>query len=166
MSNVKPVTGIRNQMQKIYNTLRFDEELLRLLHYPKNPLSNTNENIMNSEKQWEVIEEHIIFGEKDSDIKDSPICRIYLYTGRRRQVFGRPYYARQRFFINVIIHEKYSDGLRLEQITDRVNQLLLHNQITGFSNIMLEGGDPYQAPREFQTYLLSYSFLMRNETRC
>lgn len=167
MRDVKPVTGIRNQMQKIEYVLRNDEELLRLLHYKRNPLSKAeHEDIIGSENYWDIVTEHVIYGEKDSDLKDETLCRVYLYTGRARQVFGKPFYNKQRFFINVFVHEDFVQGLRLEQIVDRVNQLLLHNQISGFSKIMFEGGDPYQAPREHETYLLSFSFLTRGKVLC
>lgn len=163
MKNVKPVNGLRNQMQKILNLLNKDEELLRLLHYEVNPLSKTHKDIIGSEEYWDIVEKHLFFGEKDSDLTDEKLCRVYIYTGRGRQLFARPYYKKQSFFINIIVHETFVDGMRLEQIHDRINYLLLHRQINGLSKITFEGSDPYQAPRQFETYLMTYSFLMNNK---
>lgn len=164
---LKP-TGIRKQMNQIWQLLRHDEELLRLLYYDRNPLSEDLPDITSlPQKEFEKISMDVVrFEEKSSELTTKGIKRVYITTGRKRQVFGKPYYARQHFFINVIVHEDFVKQLRLEQIGDRINQLLLHNNISGVGNIMYEGGDPYQAPREFQTYLHIYSFLTPNKVRC
>lgn len=165
---VVPITGVRNQMNKVFQKLSQDEELLRLLHYPEelDPLSTTLPDIIGSENEWDVIEKHIFFAEKDSDLTDEPLCRIYITTGRRRPVFGNTFVSTQDFFINVIVHEKFVGNMYLERISDRVNQLLLYNHISGFGKITYKGGDTYQAPRQFQTYLHIYSYLDRSKKLC
>lgn len=163
---VAPVTGIRNQMQKIYHVLLADETLLRLLHYKDSPLSSAHPNITDSAQYWEIAMDVIRFAEKDSNLTDDAVCRIYLTTGRKRPVFGNTFVMRQNFEVNTIVHEDFMYDMRLEQIVDRVNHLLTHQPISGFGKIQHEGGDPYQAPRQFQTYLEYYSFLIKSRVTC
>ena len=166
--NVPKPTGIRNQMSSIMYHLRNDEELLRLLYYKKDPLDKSKPNIIGSDKYWDIVNKHIFFGEKDSEIVDEALTRIYVYTGRRREVFLNTAFAKQYFEVKLLAHEDLigADYMRLEALSDRVNQLLLHNRVAGVSKITYHGGDPYQAPRQFQTYLHIYSMLVPNKVNC
>lgn len=156
----RPVQGsMRQVLEGFYQKLINDEELLRLLYYyPEDetrpsPLSKELPDIIGSDIYWDVVDERILDVEKDSDLKDKPLCRIYITPERRRSVFGNYLQAKQGVEVAVFVHEDYSTDKRIEWISDRVFEILSMARINGaFGMIEYVKGDPWVAPVQYQQY--------------
>lgn len=147
----------------IVNVLYYDEELLRLLYYPSSdlaknipdPLSSTLPNIMemDEEQQWNIRNERICFSSKTNDLPpDQPFSRIYLYAGRRR-ADGNYLMADQELVIDIFVHNDWENGdLRSARISDRLNQLLVAERITGIGKVNYKDGTPINSPSEYVGY--------------
>lgn len=173
MTKFTPPSSVTTQMSKIYYVLATDLPLLAMLKSKSKFFDEVKEIEFadfeidtNDMDFWKLVDHHIQFAEKDSKIVDEKLNRIYIYTGRRVPVFGNSFVVKQYFEINIIVHEDFTPDYRLERISDRVNQILLHNRISGFGKIGYHMGEPYQAPREFQTYKHIYYFNDRSKTLC
>ena len=152
----------------IYQELIKDEELLRLLAYlprgydeskvfHEDPLDPSLPNLVDdSEKYWDLAEERIVLGEKTSDLLEDGLCRIYIYEGRRRPVFGNYAHATQEVNIDVYVHESYDKDFRLTRISDRLNDLLVLERVAGYGKLEYKAGNPREAPTHYRRYLHQY----------
>lgn len=155
-----PAQGsMRQVLNGFYQKLIADEQLLRLLYYyPEDannpsPLSEDLPNIVGSENYWDIVDERILKVEKDSDLKDKPLCRIYITPERRRSVFGNYLQAKQGVEVAIFVHEDYNKDHRIEWIGDRVFEILSLSRIEGaFGMIEYVKGDPWVAPVQYQQY--------------
>jgi hypothetical protein len=157
--------GMKKNLDDIYRLFLNDEELLRLLHYKPeslldnrpDPLSDTLPNIleMGIEELWAVRDECILRTPKSDDLVDKAICRIYLYAGRRRPT--RNYQvAKQAIIVDVLCHEDYEKDSRVAWISDRINELLCLERVTGMGEIDYVSGDPRSAPTQYVGYQQIY----------
>lgn len=142
----------------IVQVLRNDEELLRLLHYkPENyakknldPLDSSLPNILDIDKDWSIRDKVLKLVPKSSDLENEPICRIYLYAGRRDGNSGNYKVAKQQIVVDVLCHMEYENGdIRSMRISDKINDLLVHENITGIGKIEYEDGLPIAAPVDY-----------------
>lgn len=153
----------------IYQELIKDEELLRLLvylpqgydalnKYHVDPLDESLPNLVDfdSDDYWALTEERIVLGEKTSDLLEQKICRIYIYEGRRRPVFGNYAHATQEVNIDVYVHEEYDKDLRISRIGDRLNDLLALERIAGYGKLEYKAGNPREAPTHYRRFLHQY----------
>lgn len=168
--------SMRQVTNEIFKLLRTDEELLRLLWYPsedinKKQLHHMDMNLpclvptglgegvsgcvssISEEEYWNIVDHVIIPGEKIQEIEENALCRIYMYPGRRRPVFGNYLMAKQELKIDVFVHEDYSKDYRMEWINDRINELLSLERIQGVLGMLdYVAGNPRVAPIGYSKY--------------
>lgn len=153
----------------IYKKLIADEELMRLLNYSPtgfdaegnfipDPLDESLPNLVSreSEDYWKLVEKVLALGEKTSDLLEEKLCKIYIYEGRRRPVFESHLIATQIVNIDVFIHESFDRDLRISRISDRINELIVLENIAGFGKLEYHAGDPREAPTHYRRYLHQY----------
>lgn len=153
----------------IYQVLVQDEELMRLLYYlprgydsnsvfHEDPLDIGLPNLVDdSEEYWNLVNERIVLGEKTSELLEDSLCRIYIYEGRRRPVFGNYAHASQEVNVDVFVHESYDKDLRITRIGDRLNDLLALERIAGYGALEYKAGNPREAPTHYRRYLHQYT---------
>lgn len=157
--------GMYDILRDVVKVFRSDESLLRLLYYPaqnlitntKDPLDASLPNIlsMNEEKLWQIRDKTIYTISKGDDLETEPLCRIYLYAGRRNP--DRNYLlANQEITVEIFIHNEYEKDLRSLRVSDRVNELLISQHITGIGKVEYVQGFPINAPNDYVAYRHNY----------
>jgi hypothetical protein len=154
--------GMYDNMKDIIKVLKNDEILLRLLYYPvKNyntntpdPLDESLENVLDMDASVlkEIREKRIMLIPKADDLTPEPLCRIYVYAGRRKP--DKSYhYADQEIVVEVFCHNNFETDLRSMRINDRINELLINGRIvSGFGKIEYVRGHPIEAPMNYVAY--------------
>ncbi|MFS0643677.1 hypothetical protein [Siminovitchia sp. 179-K 8D1 HS] len=158
--------SMREAINNIYQKLIKNETLLRLLYYPPmsarnpDPLSDQLSNLVNpeSEEYWNLVDDRIMLAEKTSDLEDRPLCRLYVYAGRRRPVFNNYQLATQEVIINVFTHEYFEKDMRSVWISDVLNEILTLKRISGFGQLEYAGGNPLVAPAGYKQYQHIYRY--------
>jgi hypothetical protein len=157
-----------NYIKDIMKVLWNDEELLRLAFYPAenraenilDPLDEKLENILDKDEieQWEIRDNHILSVPKSSDFEDEVTCKIFVYAGRRSPT--RNYQiADQDIVVDILCHAEYENGdLRTMRISDKINELLISERITGMGKIRYVGGNPIPSPEDYVGYRHTYEF--------
>jgi hypothetical protein len=155
----------------ISNLFYNDETILRLLHYkPENrlddPLDENKPNILDmvdEDKKWELIDDCIMTAPKTSDLEKKPKCRLFVYPGVRRPTNDNFLFANQQFNFDVLTHADFQNmDLRNEWICERVNELIFGKRIAGLGKVLFKGGQPINAPKDYQGYRLVYEFASEN----
>lgn len=156
MSNVRTINA------NIYLKLINDEELMRLLHYPPSPpnpspLSDQYEDIIGSENYWDIVDKHVLLSSKADDLEDNSLCRIYIYSGKPKRIFGNNTAVRREIVIDVLCHQSYERDQRLEWIIDRINKNLVRRNIEGgLGKMEAYNGYDFKAPKGYIAYRLIY----------
>ena len=160
---------------RIYRRMYEDEELMRLLTYDpmgyrdgkyyKDPLDGTLPNIVDqdSDTYWELVDERVVLGEKSSDLETKAICRVYVYEGRIREVFGNYHFLTQEVNVDIFIHEKFDKDLRLSRIKDRVAELIALERLAGYNRLDYKAGNPREAPTHYRRFLHQYEMLVKKK---
>lgn len=156
---------MREAVNSVYQILLNDEELLRLLwYYPlsaKNPdpLDKTLPNVLDMETVWDIRDERILLMDKTSDIEEKPICRICITAGRRRPKANSYVVAEQEINISIFSHESYEYDMRNSRISDRINSLLVNEQMDGMiGKFRYVSGNPRVAPKQYTQYVHTYVY--------
>lgn len=156
--------GYTDIKSSVLRTLYQHEKLLRLLYYPPQrkgvlpPLSEDLENIIGSEKQFDIIDTRIVPTEKNSELEDKAICRVTFYFGKQRPQWNNSLVYNQDLYFNVYVHENYDD-LRLEQIVDTLDQILIGSRFQGISKITASGKEPFQGMRQYSQMRCRYKIM-------
>lgn len=164
--------SMREVVNNIYQLLINDEELMRLLWYlpkqftGKDPLEGMN--ISNVElldvkdmaDYWDIVNNRILLAEKENDLLENPICRLYISAGRRRPVFNSYLLATQEIVISMYVHEDYELDMRSAWISDRINELIALEYIEGSMNQRMEfvAGNARVAPLQYRRYDLIFEY--------
>ncbi|WEG18502.1 hypothetical protein PQ478_08470 [Alkalihalophilus pseudofirmus] len=160
---------LRQNMIEIFNVLRQDEELLRLLTYRAENIDDdilivTSErpNIleMNPSELYKHVQDKIVFAPKFDGLDGAEKCRVLIYPNRRRST-GNYLAANQEIFIDVLTHNSFSNDFRMETICDRLSHLLFDKRITGIQKVdFTEGGQiNFNAlPTSYTGYRLAFTF--------
>jgi hypothetical protein len=157
--------SMRHIIGNINKILINDEELLRTLYYPPmdennpDPLDEELENIKDKEDYWDIVTDRIMLAEKDSDLINKAICRVYIFAGRRRPVFNSYLLATQEVVISIYTHESYEEDQRNSGISDRVCELLSLEDVVGvLGKLDYFGGNPRQSPSGYLRYDHTFEF--------
>jgi hypothetical protein len=152
----------------ILNVLYKDETLLRLLYYPaenldgnvKDPLDVSLPNILDIDSDWSIRNSRIMKAPKDDDLNpDNPICRIFVFAGRRTGDNGNYALATQNVVIDIFCHNSFEEGdLRTTRILDRLNELFVYERITGITKMDFLNGDNYPSPSGYVGYRSTYKY--------
>lgn len=152
----------------ILDVLYNDETLLRLLYYPPedlktntlDPLDISLPNVIDSDTNWIIRYSRIMKTPKDDDLTpDNPICRIFVYPGRRSADSGNFLAARQNLIIDVVCHNSFEEGdFRITRICDRLNELFVAEKITGIGKINYLNGNNISSPSGYVGYQNIYQF--------
>lgn len=155
------MSKIRNVVINIYDMLRQDEELLRLLHYPPHdgvnpsPLSNNYTDItsMDMDDYWQIVDNHILTTSKTDDLQSTPICRIYVYQGRNRRTYNK-LAVRHEIVIDVFCHHDYVNAdSRMQSIEERLQEILSNSRVgSGLGRIEYDDGYPFNAPLNYESF--------------
>jgi hypothetical protein len=158
--------SMRKSMSDIYKIFINDETLLRLLYYPpKNlatntpdPLSPTLTNILDMplDEKWAIIDDRILLTPKTDDLT-TPKCRLLFYAGRRTTT-SNYYYANQEIICDILVHFDYEKDQRSMWISDRINELLVRERITGIGKMDYIGGGQIRAVDNYVGYQNKYEF--------
>lgn len=157
--------GMFNNLKDIVKVFRFDEQLLRLLYYPpkdivknvKDPLDDSLPNVLDIDADWQIRDRRIMLIPKAEDLVEESLCRIYLYAGRRRPTKNYQV-ASQEVIVDILCHNSFEKDLRSMKISDRINDLLVDESITGISKIDYVDGDIINAPADYVGYRHVYVF--------
>lgn len=157
--------GMYENLKDINSVLRTDETLLRLLFYPpkdvtkniKDPLDESLPNILDkTPMELKVLrDKRIMVTPKSDDLVNEPICRVYLYGGRRKPVDGY-YHANQQVVIDILCHETFETDLRISRISDQICDLLINKQVTGIGKVKYIDGRLKSAPSNYVGYSLVF----------
>lgn len=156
--------GYTDIKSKVLRTLYNDEKLLRLLYYPPEtskvpaPLSDSLEDIIGTDKQYEIIDTRILATEKNSELEDRAICRLTVFLGKQRTQWNNNFAYTQDLYINIFVHEKYND-LRLEQLADRLDQILIGSRFHGIGKVTASGKEPFQGMRQYSQLRCRYKVM-------
>lgn len=163
-----PKGSMREVFASIFDILRKDEELMRLLVYPSenvdedilHPMDELLPNIVDdSEAYWEIVNKHIKMAQKSSDIEEDAMCRLYIYPGRRRPNYKAYILAKQEAVIDILMHDSYAGDMRVQWISDRINELLALEHIDGaIGKLDFVQGNDWVAPIGYVKYQLMYVF--------
>lgn len=162
------MSKMRENLIDIYNELRSDETLLRLLYYkPENalddPLSDDKENILDRDDKWDIIQDRIKTTEKVDDLDENPKCRLLFYIGNRRSTKDNFFVSDQELVIDVFCHYSYDEvDLRMAWICDRVNELIFNKRITGLKRIQYKDGGNIKAPNGYVGYRMVFCIVSAN----
>ncbi|PLR99644.1 hypothetical protein [Bacillus sp. T33-2] len=157
--------GMYDNLRDIVKVFRFDDILLRLLYYPpkdiakgiKDPLDPSLANVLAIDIDWTIRDKRIMLVPKSEDLATSPLCRIYLYAGRRSP--SRNYHvAKQEVIVDILCHNDFEKDLRSMRISDRVNELLVLEHVTGLGKIDYVNGGGINAPSAYVGYRHVYEF--------
>lgn len=154
-------------MKDIIKVLKNDETLLRLLYYPNkniaknipDPLDPSQPNILDMDAATlkELREKRFLLVPKSSDLVDEPICRLYIYAGSRNP--DRSYLlANQEIVIDILCHINFEEDLRSMKIGDRLNELLVHSNITGIGKMNYVGGSQRPTVPDYVQYQHVYQY--------
>lgn len=159
--------GMYDNLIDIIKIFRYDETLLRLLYYPpkdlkinqNDPLDNALQNILDKQESelWKIRDNHICTTAKSDDLIKNPICRIYIYAGRRQP--NKNYMvANQEVQIDIYCNNSFEKDFRTLRISDRINELLVSKHITGVGKLEYVSGYPIDAPEDYVGYHHNYEF--------
>lgn len=157
--------SMREVVNNIYQLLINDEELLRLLWYRPQQLEGIDpldENLLNVKDMadyWDIVNQRIMLAEKENDLLEKPICRLYISAGRRRGVFNNYLLATQEIVISMYVHEDYEMDMRSAWISDRINELIALEYIEGgIGKMDFVAGNARVAPLQYRRYDLIFEF--------
>lgn len=157
--------GMYKNINDVMKLFYHDETLLRLLYYPPtnyanipDPLDDSLEDMLEKDKDWSIRLDRIKNSSESKDLEDEPICRIYVYAGRREPTQNYQV-ATQEIVVDVLCHNDFENGdLRSMRISDRINDLLVSERITGMGKIDYVNGTPIAAPDGYCGYRHVYVF--------
>ena len=153
-------------INKIYKTIKNDEQLMRFLHYGYktsdgvylDSLDPTRPDIVGSKSHNKIAQEHILKTIKQDDIVSAKDCFLLIHTGKRRSVFENYMLVKQEILIDVLVHNDYQNNdSRLDDICDRLNYLIVHERF-GLGKADISTPIPFEAPRGYYRYQLKYLF--------
>lgn len=151
-------------VHKIYDALRKDEHLLRLLHYNYKDssgnyvdvLSDEVDDIVGSKDYVKITKDHILKTTQKEEIVSVKDCFILIHLGKRRAVFGNYLLTKQEILIDVLVHGDYQEeDYRLDDICDRLDYLIVHERF-GMGKTEISTPIPYEAPKGYDRFQLKY----------
>lgn len=150
--------GTEDALIAIEQKLTSDDKLLRMLHYvpssfDDDPLSIAKPDIVGSNEQWDIVDEHIINVPYVDDLTDKQIGRIIFYIGDRYPNSGNQKFHDTRIIFDVLCHHKMEKvDKRLEKLMDYLFESFSEYklsrvdketaQIIGVGKITFLGGEP------------------------
>lgn len=157
--------SMREVFNEFFTILRNDKVLMRLMFYlPKeitgnDPLDPTLLEVTEMADYWDIVNDRIMLAEKVDDLVEKPICRLYISSGRRRGVFNNYLLATQEINITIYVHEDYETDMRSEWISDRINELIALEHVSGsIGRIDFVAGNPRVAPIGYSRYDLIFEY--------
>ena len=167
---------MREHINTIYQTLIQDEYLMRILYFKPHapefnmPIDYDDENtliMLNREDYWDIVDDRVLTTTKSSDIEDKDaLCRLYIYSGRRKSMHNNYLLADQEIVIDILVHESYSSDLRQQWISDRIDELIVLERLTGIGKIEFVSGAPRQAPIGYDKYETVYKIVDSKKGGC
>jgi hypothetical protein len=112
------------------------------------------------DSDWAIRKSRIMKAPKDDDLtSDNPMCRIFVFAGRRSADNGNFATATQNVTIDIFCHNSFEEGdLRITRILDRLNELFVSERITGISKMDFLNGDTYPSPPGYVGYRSIFKF--------
>lgn len=161
--------SLRKHSKDIEKILINDETLLRLLYYkPQNrlddPLSLTKSNILDMANKWDIIDDRIVSAPKFEDLETGtePKCRLLFYPAYGRSTNNNYLFSNQEYKFEIYVHFDYQIDKRLEWISDRINELMFNQRITGHGKVEFKDRRDVSAPKNYLGFRLIYEFLSGN----
>lgn len=156
---------MRALLQEVYKSFSTDEELLRLLYYKPesmsdNPLSPTKDDVLDMNEKWDIIEDRIRFSPTaDGLLDDDPICRILFYQSPRNALKGNYASSIQSFNIDVFVHREFNDvDMRLAWITDHIGTKMSNYYFQNIGTVRFVYGDNLGAPEGYFGYTTTFEY--------
>lgn len=157
--------GMYENLNDIVKLFYHDETLLRLLYYPPtnfssiaDPLDSSLPNVKDIDTDWSIRLDRIMTTAKSDDLETTELCRIYLYAGRRNPTQNYQV-ADQEVIVDILCHNDFENGdLRTLRISDRINELLISERITGLGKMDYAGGGQIGTPNNYSGYGHRYKF--------
>lgn len=152
--------NLRQNLIDIFNVIANDDQLLRLLYYPSNPLDSAKSEVKALTEYKEIRKTRILRTPKSDDLTEENICRICMYMGNRYNGNNHKF-ASQDIHLDVFAHVDTFDinDARALWICDRVNELLSNQAVTGGWKMTSEKfGILGNSPKGYIGYRLVYQF--------
>lgn len=148
---------------QIRDHLIYDNDLLNILDNTKEICYNRDlvvpfeeelipSNTEKYELMWKIIDESVKLSSKADDLEEMKINRIYIYLGKTRPIFGNKRTVNQEIIIDVFVNEIFEETQRLEVITDRLNELMVHTRPAGMGRMEYRTGYDFVAPKGYRAY--------------
>lgn len=116
------------------------------------------------EEYWLLADDRIFTKEKSVDIEEEVLCRIYIYTGRRRPIFANDHLVHQELIISVFVHDSYSTDDRVQRIDDRLVHLLALRDLDGvIGKLNYKAGNSRHAPIGYRHQEHAFIYTTRKE---
>lgn len=160
----------RRAIQNIYDLLRKDEQILRLLKYApesvnpdyKSPLDESLPNLYDpaeeSNSYWDIVDERILLTSKLNDIEEKQLARIYVVAGNSRSDLKNRMLIIQDVDIHIYTHDFYEQDLRNDWIRERIEYLLLQEPLELVGNLEFDDSRPVPSPKEYTATLNVFQF--------
>lgn len=157
------MSRLAENLVDIFKVIANDNELLRLLYYPSDPLNSNKSEIKDLPDFDEIISNSIIRAPKINDIQNEDtkkICRICMYFGNGNNT-SNVRVDDQDVVFDVYTHiDTYEiNEARSLKIIDRINKLITLKNITGFGKMRSSRrfiiGNP---PNGYLGYKITFTF--------
>lgn len=165
-------------MIAVQQALSSDETLLRLLHYKPesfydDPLSQDKPNIIDSDEQWDIIDDHIKNTPLVEDLTEKQIGRVIFYMGELYPGENNTESIDTRVVIDVFCHHSFqTTDFRLQKLIDYIipkftNYRLFRTdketaQKIGVGELTLLGSEPIDVIPYYVGHRLTYTISMEN----
>lgn len=154
------MSRLRENLIDIYNHIKNDDTLMRLLYYKDNPLDPSLPNFNQIDGYQSIRSNLLLRSPKTNDLTSSPICRVCMYFGNRKNN-GNKKVANQDIIFDVYVNIDVYDSkdVRSLWICDRITAIMNDQRVTGVGDMLSENnyiiGNP---PEGYIGYKLVFSF--------
>ena len=165
-------------MIAVHQALSSDETLLRLLHYKPesfydDPLSQDKPNIIDSDEQWDIIDDHIKNTPLVEDLTEKQIGRVIFYMGELYPGESNTESIDTRVVIDVFCHHSFqTTDYRLQKLIDHLIPKLTRYRLfrtdketaekIGVGEITFLGSEPLEVIPYYVGHRLTYTLSMEN----
>ncbi|MGP7815537.1 hypothetical protein ACTXGU_00085 [Niallia sp. 01092] len=165
--------GMLSNINTFLNVFRSDEGLLRFLYYAPidlntnqpDPLSDLLDDILSKDEDeiWAIRDRHIMTTLDIEDLSSEKLCRLYVYLGRRSPERNNYTLASQEIVVDVLCHNNFQKELRSLKISDRINELLIHENIAGVGKLRYVEGHEINPPKDYAAYRHVYEITVKKK---
>lgn len=154
------MSRLAENLVDIFKVIAKDDELLRLLYYPSNPLDPSKTEVKDLVDFIDIRRDRIVRAPKINDLTNENICRICMYFGNGANTSNERVDDQDVVFdIYTHVDTFETNEARSLKIIDRINELLDFKNVTGIGKMRSSHryiiGNP---PNGYIGYKVIYTF--------